>query len=184
MKEPLATSQTLDAPSIYTGAYLRWMLKDEETILREEQSTWQYQVLAALREDEQVIESLGHQPPSVYNVALMAHHERGFFAYLVVSCRKYLCRDPKLREEISTQIEAAKGTGLNIRNVSPETIVAAGGAAVGTALIQSIPVLGLVGTPVFAGLVVIIYSIGMDAFCQWALSRDLITGLESADAGD
>jgi hypothetical protein len=138
------------------------------------------QVIESLGQDEQVMESSGYQP--VYGLALYAHHERGFFAILTVSCRKYLCSEPKLREEISNQIEDARRAGIDIRNVTPETIVAAGGAAVGTVLIQSIPILGLVGTPVIAGLLVIIYKIGMHAFCEWAQSRELETGLASADA--
>jgi len=182
MKQPLAEPQPVDTPTITTRAYRQWELKDEKTILDTEQNTWQYQTLAALSQDEQVIESLGYQPPSVYGLAVDAHHERGFFAILTVSCRKYLCSEPKLREEISNQIEDARRAGIDIRNVTPETIVAVGGAAVGTVLIQSIPILGLVGTPVIAGLLVIIYKIGMHAFCQWAQSSELRSDLASTDA--
>jgi hypothetical protein len=65
MKQPLAEPQTLDTPTLTTRAYRQWELKDEKTIHDCEQNTWQYQTLAALSQDEQVIESLGYQPPSV-----------------------------------------------------------------------------------------------------------------------
>ena len=44
---------------------------------------------------------------------------------------------------------------------------------IGTWLVQSIPVLGIMGAPVIAGMIFIMYSIGIDAFCSWASSRAL-----------
>ncbi len=83
-----------------------------------------------------------------------------------MSCRKYLCHDPKLRNQIAREVQAAKRAGLGLKNVTPDLIVMYGGYTIGTALVQSIPVLGPLGIQVIAGLVVIFYNIGIDAFCQ------------------
>jgi hypothetical protein len=48
--------------------------------------------------------------------------------------------------------------------------VAAGGTALGTLLVQSVPVLGMVGAPVIAAIVVMLYAVGIDAFCKWVKS--------------
>ena len=32
---------------------------------------------------------------------------------------------------------------------------------------QAAPILGVVGAPVIAGFVLIVYRIGMDGFCEW-----------------
>jgi hypothetical protein len=174
LKEPFAIEKNLDAPSQYSGAYRSWELEPaarfEDPGVRD---SWQYRALETLRSDPDVISTLGWQPATVYDLAQTAHHERGFFAFLAVSCRKYLCRDKKLRGEIDRQIKAAKSGGLNLKNVTPEMVVASGGLAVGTWLVQAIPVLGIMGAPVIAGIVLIIYSVGIDAFCSWASDRAL-----------
>jgi len=180
LKEPLATPQIVDEPSERTRAYRRWDLDarfrvDPAEIQREVQDTWQYRTLAALQQDEEVIKSRGWaSPPPVTVLVTDAQSESGFFSYLTVSCRKYLCQDRELREEISSEVEQVKRTtGLDVRSVTPEMLIASGGVAIGTSLVQSIPILAFVGTPVIAGLVLIIYKIGMEAFCQWALGGEL-----------
>lgn len=174
LKQPFATAKTLEEPSPYSGAYRSWELGPEAMFHEADtRGSWQYQALEALRSDPEVIQSLGWQPQTVYSLAQDAQFERGFFGYLAVSCRRYLCRDPKLRSEIDRQVQTAKRAGLDLKSVTPETIVASGGLAVGATLVQSIPVLGMMGAPVIAGLIFIIYSIGIDAFCRWARERDL-----------
>lgn len=176
MKQPLAKPRNLDAPSPTSGAYRAWDLKSQRSLQNKSvRASWQYQTLEALRQDQDVIDSLGRQPKDVFELAKLAHHERGFFGYLVVSCRKYLCRDSKLRKEVETQVKAAQKAGLDVKQVSPELIVGSGGLALGAALIQQIPILGYFGAPVIAGLVLLIYSIGLDAFCGWAKDRYLVT---------
>ncbi len=169
MKEPFATPEDLPTPSAYSRAYRAWHLdyeSDVETAAQKE--TWQYQMLDALRQNPDVTGEFGWTPPSVFALAQMAQHERGFFAYLAVACRRYLCRDPKLRTEIQASVEAMNRSGLNIRNVTPETIVSGFGVSIGVALVQNVPGLELAGAPVIAGLVLLIYNIGLDAFCGWA----------------
>jgi hypothetical protein len=118
-----------------------------------------------------LVQEIGWLPPTTYEFALNAQHERGFFGYLTISIRKYLCRDPELRKQIEEHVEYTRQAGYGITSISPEWVVGSAGLALGSLLVQSIPVLALVGAPVIAGLVVIIYTIGIDAFCQWAANQ-------------
>jgi hypothetical protein len=174
LKEPFASPTVLSTPSPHSRAYRAWDLKPasvvDDPIV---QLSWQYRALDALRVDPEVTDALGWQPTSVYEVASDAQFERGFFGYLAVSCRRYLCRDPALRKEIEKQVKGAKRQGIDLKSITPEQIVAAGGLALGSELVQRIPVLGIMGAPVIAGLVFILYSIGLDAFCRWSSAQDL-----------
>lgn len=169
LKEPFAISKNLAVRSPFSGAYRAWDLKPEAAFHDAQvQQTWQYRALETLRSDPDVIRSLGWQAQSAYDLAQTAQTERGFFWYLAMSSRRYLCRDQKLRGEIERQVRAAERAGLDLKNVTPELIVASGGLSIGAALVHSVPVLGMMGAPVIAGLVFIFYSVGIDAFCQWA----------------
>jgi len=173
LKQPFATSKALDAPSRYCGAYRAWELDSESAFaLPQARSSWQYQALEALRSNPDVVESLGWQPPSVYALAETAQSERGFFWYLAMSCRKYLCRESNLRGQVEREVQKAKRAGLDIRNVTPEVVVASGGLTIGASLVQTVPALGIMGAPVIAGIVFILYSIGIDAFCRWAKDHE------------
>jgi hypothetical protein len=173
LKQPFAVENDLATPSEYSGAYRSWELDSaafEDPSIR---GSWQYKALETLRTDPDVISTLGWQPVDVYDLAQTAHHERGFFSFLTVSCRKYLCRDQKLRREIEREVKSARNVGFNVKNITPEMMVASGGLTIGTLLVQAIPVLGIMGAPLIAGIVFIIYSIGIDAFCSWASDRAL-----------
>ena len=37
----------------------------------------------------------------------------------------------------------------------------------------NIPILGIIGAPVIAGMLLITYKIGIEAFCQWSKEKDL-----------
>jgi hypothetical protein len=154
LKQPFAVKNDLASPSQYSGAYRSWELepeaKFEDPSIR---GSWQYKALETLRSDPDVISTLGWQPVDVYDLAQTAHHERGFFSFLAVSCRKYLCRNPKLRADIDREVKAAKRAGLDLKNVTPEIMVASGGLTIGTLLVQAIPVLGIMGAPVIAGMI-------------------------------
>jgi hypothetical protein len=126
-----------------------------------------------LRTDSDVTATLGWQPHNVYDLAQTAHHERGFFAFLAIWCRKYICKDQKLRAKIESEVKAAKIADLDPKHITPERLVTLGGLSLGTLLVHSIPVLGIMGAPVIAAIVLIIYTIGIDAFCSWTSSRAL-----------
>jgi hypothetical protein len=169
LKGPFATSVDLTKPSSLTRAYRAWSLNEADKCEAPNvRSSWEYKALEALRTNPDVIESLGWQPSSVYDLAETAQGERGFWWYIAMACRKYLCRDRKLRSQIEREVEKARRAGVDLKHVTPELIVTYGGVAIGVALVQSIPVLGIMGAPVIACLVLILYSVGVDGFCSWA----------------
>jgi hypothetical protein len=174
LKEPFAEPVNLDSPSADTGSLRAWHLVPDEKSFSEPSRliTWQYKTLEELIANGDAVEEIGWVPPSAYELARNAQHERGFFGYLSISMRKYLCRDAKLREKIEKNIQEAKTSGFNLKVVTPEIIVSSAGLSLGAFLVQSVPILAFVGAPVIAGLVLVIYSIGLDAFCSWAASRE------------
>ena len=104
----------------------------------------------------------------VHGLARDAQDERGFFGYLAMSVRGYICGDPELRKKINEYMKGGKEAGFYLKHLTPDVIVQAGGLALGSLLIAHIPILGFVGAPVVAGLVLMIYTIGVDAFCKWS----------------
>ena len=104
----------------------------------------------------------------VYSLALDAQYETGFFGYLARNIRRYICGDEKIRKTVENSIREASGGKKKIPKITPELIVGTGGLTLGTYLVQSIPVLGVAGAPVIAAVVVVIYTLGVDAFCEWS----------------
>lgn len=172
LKQPFATPRDLDRPSGHSDAYRTWELLDKSAIDEHpRRDSWQYQALQQLAQETGT---------SVYQLALDAHHERGFFGYLGRSTARYICGDAKIRKEVTKAVDEAKKAGVNINVTSPEFLVGSAGLSLGILLIQSVPVLGLVGAPVIAGLVLIIYRIGVNAFCDWVNDPKLNFPLERA----
>jgi hypothetical protein len=170
MKEPFSTSRKRPRSTRDTRSTRAWTLRAayalEETEVRQ---TWQYQTLKAMAKEAKV---------TPYEMALHLKRERHFFGYLYRSVHNYICADPKIREKVKKNVEAAHKGGLNLCVKSPETVVSAGGLALGSYLISVAPsILGYVGAPVIAGLVLLLYTIGVDAFCQWAKDKALDPGL-------
>ena len=170
IKEPLAKARNEAEPSETTHAWRSWHLNSAEALDSEPglENKWQYVTLEALRNDSDVIDALGYQPGDVYSLAYVAHDERGFFSFLALSCSKYLCKNQQLRQEIQEQVDASRKAGLNIVAITPEAFATSASIAIANLLTATIPVLAIVGPGVIAGLIVIIYNIGMDAFCAWA----------------
>ena len=166
LKRPFATARTLVVPSHFTRAFQAWDLGNVD-VFEKNTHEWQYEVLDKLRTDPTVIERYA-EIGSVYALAYEAQTERGFFWFLAQSCHGYLCGNTELRREIDNKLKATKRAGAEIKNFSPELIVASGGAAIGSLLIQHVPVIGMMGAPMIAGLTVILYRIGLNAFCRWA----------------
>jgi len=159
LKLPFAQPVDLDFPSFSSNSYRAWELLPETLDLPSKKKSWQYRTLEYLQQ--------GSGYSSVKSLAIDAHHERGFFRCLADSVQKYICADPKLRKQIEKSVKKGAASGFNVRVFTPEQLVQAGGVALASLLITHIPVLGLVGAPVIAGLVLLLYSIGVDAFCQW-----------------
>lgn len=171
LKQPFAKAVDLPRPSPRSGAYRAWELASDDVLTAgNKRSTWQYQAL------ERLAEETGYR--DAHQLALDAHFESGFFACLARSTAKYICGDAKIRKDIKKAVDEAKRSGLNISVTSPEVVVGAAGLSLGILLIQSVPILGVVGAPVIAGFVLIIYRIGVDAFCDWTRSYDVRGPLE------
>jgi hypothetical protein len=90
-------------------------------------------------------------------------HETGFFWHLLRSIRKYVCSDPKFASALQDKVDEAKKSGTPVS--LPSASVA---ATLSAALASSIPWLGLASAPVIAGVVLLIWQIGLDAFCSWS----------------
>jgi hypothetical protein len=163
LKQPFAKPTRLTRPSQYSGAFRTWDLNESAFTKRSVQRTWQYRTLEELRREK----PLGREFASVLELARDAHHERGFFGYVARSLAKYICGDAKMRGKIEQEIKKGQKSGVAISVVTPETVVQAGGVALASFLVANIPLLGFVGAPVIAGVVFILYKIGVDAFCNW-----------------
>jgi hypothetical protein len=157
LKEPFATAVPMNPATSHTGAYRGWALDEGAFDTPEKQTTWQYEVLEALRREEVWF-------PTVYALADKLQSERGFFACLATNTRKYICSDPALTQKIDAEVKASQQGGgavqLLTRGVA-STMVA-------TTLVQLVPWLAVAGAPIIAGLVLLIMSIGLGAFCDWS----------------
>lgn len=163
LKQPFAKPVDLPRASPRSGAYRAWELASDDAFTApNKRSTWQYRALQRLAEE------IGYR--DAHQLALDAHFESGFFACLARSTAKYICGDVKIRKDIKKAVDEAKKSGFNISVTSPEVVVGAAGLSLGMLLIQKVPILGVVGAPVIAGFVLIIYRIGVDAFCDWSRS--------------
>ena len=168
LKQPFAEPENLAHPSLRTGAYRAWHLVDAGKFERCSRDTWQLKALQRMQQ-ELVLQEIQYMHYSLYQFAVDAQHERGFFALFARTLRKYICGDKKIRKKIEDALKAGGKAGfLKVPPITPEAIVAAGGLALGVYLVQAIPILGMVGAPVVAAVVVILYSLGLDAFCQWS----------------
>ncbi len=166
MKQPFATLESFSTPSEHTGAYRGWNLESREQFeIPEKKETWQYQTLAQIRQ-ELTVDSNYFNSFSVYELAENAQCETGFFGYFARILRKYICGNPEIRKKVESAIEQAKGD-KTIPTITPEMVVGSGGLALGAYLVQTIPILGIVGAPVIAAVVVILYTLGVRAFCEW-----------------
>jgi hypothetical protein len=159
LKEPFANPVRLEQPSSFTGAYNAWELDEGKFAEASRSAPWQYGVL------EQLAETEGFH--DAHNLAVEAHHERGFFGFLARSVAKYICGDPRIRRDIKKAADDARKSGINLTVTSPEVVVGSAGLSLGVLLVQNVPILGIVGAPVIAGFVLILYRIGVDAFCDW-----------------
>jgi hypothetical protein len=81
---------------------------------------------------------------------------------------KYICGDEAIRKKVKDAIKASLKMEGQLNTLTPEAIVGAGGLTLWVYLVQSVPALGMVGAPVIAGIVVILYVLGVKAFCQWS----------------
>ncbi len=171
LKEPFSEVHTLEEPSFKSKAFRRWELVDEHRFDSVLTSTWQHPVLETMRLDLATSERSNapyFATLSTYDFAREAHHELGFFGAFAESVRKYICGDKEIRKKVADALSSAGRGGSKLPPITPEGIVRAGGLALGAYLVTVIPILGLAGAPVVAAIVVILYTLGVNAFCKWS----------------
>ena len=164
MKEPFSQSRPRPRRTRDARSGRAWTLRPD-VLLNDKavRTTWQYSTLRAMAAESNISPS---------EMAQRLRRERNFFGYLFLSVHKYVCGDAIVRKQVADNVEAAKKSGINLRVQDPEVIVSAGGLALGSYLVSVVPILGFVGAPVIAGLVLLLYTIGVDAFCNWATARE------------
>lgn len=170
LKEPFAIPHELPEPSEFTVAYRAWhLVGPDEFAAPDRAATWQRKALLQMRY-ELAAEDPNLATMTEYNFAQYACHEVGFFGFFARTLRRYICGDPELKKKIDAALKRAAKADQRMPELTPEMIVGAGGLTLGVVLVQNIPFLGIVGAPAVAAVVVILYSLGIDAFCEWSKS--------------
>ncbi len=161
LKEPFAEPINLPVPSPVSNARRAWKLDESKLNQAAKRRTWQYKAIAQLKQEFYQASS------TVPQFVIDQKNERGLFGRFALSLGRYLCNNTKARKNVEQALKAARKGGVSVPTITPESIVGAGGMALGAVLVQNIPLLGLVGAPVIAAVVVILYTVGIDAFCTW-----------------
>ena len=164
MKEPFSRARARPQPTKDTHSNRAWTLRPRQLLgASGAHDSWQYRTLQAMAREAKL------NPTAM---ALTLKRERNFSAFLFRSVHKYLCGDAKIRAKVKRNVDAARKAGVGLRLQDPEVIVGAGGLALGSYLVSVAPILGYVGAPVIAGLVLLLYTVGVDAFCDWVSSKN------------
>ena len=154
LKEPFADPEVHDTPSAVSRAYRSWHLLDQtEFDKRAHAGNWQYDVLQRLSKDEHYA--------SVYGLIKTTDTEKGLFRPFARNLRRYICSDAAIRQEVSDALKQAR-----LPQVTPENVVGAGGLGLGAYLVSVVPIVGMLGAPAVAAVVLIIYKLGVKGFCE------------------
>jgi hypothetical protein len=168
LKEPFAVPQPLAQPSQRTSAYRAWQLLSKDDFeAASHAATQQYRALDQIR-TELIPEEPHLNTLSTYNFAYLAQNENGFFGYFARAVRRYICGDEEIREKIEDALKESSKTGAKIPALTPEAIVGTGGLSLGVYLVQVVPLMGFVGAPIVAGILVILYKLGVEGFCEFS----------------
>jgi hypothetical protein len=163
IKKPFANVKYVTTPSFRTHAYRSWDLKDEAAFRSAAaKNKLQSEFLDRIRNE--VTPEL-----STYQFAREAQNESGFFGLYAQACGKYICGDKKIRKKVDDAFKAYTKSKMGgaIKAFTPEGLVGAGGLTFGAYLIEAHPIFGMAGAPVIAGMILILYTLGIDAFCEW-----------------
>ena len=163
LKEPFAVSSELKTRSRRTSAYREWQLKPPQEFNAAGEMNPE-----ARKRLEWLVDQLSERGMTMsdpYQLALEAQHESGFFALLMKVLRDYICGDRKIRKMVDDAFKKVSKLG---KAPTPETVVGAGGLTLGAYLVQLVPALGMLGAPIIAALILILYLLGCRAFCEWS----------------
>jgi hypothetical protein len=167
LKRPFAIPEAVDEPSYRTQAYRRWHLVSEAKFMApQRRATPQFQILSTLNTEQRGYDS-------VYAFAEFARTEGGFWARFALRIRQWICRDKNVRKLVDDARRDAKKAGQVVTNITPESIVGGAGLSLGAYLVATYPFLGMLGAPAIAALVLVLYTLGVDAFCEWIRDDDL-----------
>ena len=168
IKEPFADPQLLASPSERTGAYRAWLLKNENAFNSVAATDPpQYELLEEFAKEFLFAEGFSDKE-KIYRVAQDAQHESGFFALYTVLLRKYICGDKDVRKKFDDAFKGFASMGGPKKAPTPEGLVGASGLALGAYLVQTWPALGMAGAPAIAAVVLILYKLGVETFCEWS----------------
>lgn len=172
IKQPYADVHYEQSPSSRTSAYRSWELKSASDF---EKAAAHHPLLDKIRSELKV-------EASTYQLAEDAKYESGFFGLYARSIRKYICGDEAIRKKVD---DAFKGytkskIGGPIKAPTPEALVGVGGLSLGVDLVQAHPIFAVAGAPVIAGVVLILYTLGIDAFCKWIETEGQTADIEKS----
>lgn len=168
IKEPLADRREAPGGASSTGARYQWWLDQSRFDRAAAEGAWQLKVIETLKHDLSDADAYA-SGLTLFAFVDYAQNERGLFSWLSENVGKYICKDPAIRAQVETAFRDAIGTD-SVPVPTPEQVVAAVGATVGTILTQQVPALSVAGPAVIAGLVLILYARGVAAFCRWTIS--------------
>jgi hypothetical protein len=176
IKEPFADPQVLASPSARTGAYRTWLLKTRDAFNGVAATDPpQYELLKEFAKEYIFAEGFSDKE-KIYRVAHDAQHESGFFSLYAVLLRRYICGDKEVRKKFDDAFKGFASMGGPKKAPTPEGLVGASGLALGVYLVQTLPALGMAGAPAIAAVVLIIYKLGVETFCEW--SKDVSKEIE------
>jgi hypothetical protein len=168
LKQPLSNEIPLSAPSQVTGAYYTYSLDPQKVDKVRESRVWQLAVYNEFLEGDRSGENRWDGDLSQMVINLQA--ERSFWFYLVRSLRKYICNNKSLKAKIKSQeadLRRHLPPGSNLA-LAPHAVISASSYPLATTLVASVPVLASASPIVIAGIVAVIATITVDAFCDYS----------------
>jgi hypothetical protein len=184
IKKPFAypTSADNTGPVSQTAALRRWELRDPDALLADPPTGPEYRLIESFISAELAVgefdwlQKPSDGEPQVEHVLWFLHDtssERGMFRALAMSARKYLCSDTATQEavkEAQGKVEA-----------SIPTLIATGGAdQLAQAVTDAVPWLDGNAPQLFiAGLILILVSQGLNAFCARTLPPPITGQVET-----
>jgi hypothetical protein len=190
VKEPFTNGPGEPSADSQTGARHSWNLSSEG-LSAASTDTWQYQLISRFLDSEQDMDTFDWLPPrylpeheQVQQFLFEAQNERGVFAALATSTRKYLCKNEQAHaalqaavvDEASQEADVADPAGSDANkltgrvSVDPvdklSNVFTAQSAAI---IVSAVPWLDETMLPFVAGLLVIITAQGLNGFCSRSL---------------
>jgi hypothetical protein len=171
VKQPFASSHSIDPATSKTGAQRGWALapigaKESATST----NTWQYALLSGLIVDPDLGADLGQWEggtpdfEAVQYALYAMNSERGLWRCMAKSAQKYLCGNKALKEAVD---ESSRAGGLSKDLLTPSSLIGAASVSGAGAITDALPWLHPSGTVVATGMLIIIGNIGLDGFCDW-----------------